>query len=193
MRNHAGTAIPPRIAPLIYCIRGQRVILDGDLAKIYGVETRTLNQAIRRNKNRFPQDFMFSLTETESAELHRLRSQSVILKPGRGQHRKYPPLAFTEHGALMAATVLKSSRAVAMCLYVMRAFVQMREDLVANAAILKRLAEIDNSLLLHDEALRDIYHKLHPLLEPQPLPLKPEIGFHVKEDAVPYRIRKKQR
>ena len=121
----------------------------------------------------------------------RLRSQIVILKAGRGHHRKYLPFAFTEHGALMAATVLNSPQAVKMSLFIIRAFVKMRESLAANAAILKRLAEIDRTLLLHDGALRDIYQKLRPLLEPPPAPPKPEIGFHVKEDAVPYRIKRR--
>jgi len=102
--------------------------------------------------------------------------------------------AFTEHGALMAATVLNSPRAVAMSLYVIRAFVKLREDLAANAAILKRLAEIDNKLLVHDVTLREMLRKLRPLLEPQPPPAappKPEIGFHVKEDSVLYRVSRK--
>src|SRR5438034_11283638 len=93
----------------------------------------------------------------------------------------------------MAATVLNRSRAVAMSLYIIRAFVKMREDLAANAAILKRLAEIDKTLLMHDLALRDIYQKLRPLLEPPPQPPKPEIGFHIKEDGVPYRIKRQSR
>jgi hypothetical protein len=95
--------------------------------------------------------------------------------------------AFTELGALMAANILNSPRAVAMSAYVIRAFVRMREDLVANAASLKRLAEIDKTLLIHDAALREIFEKLHPILAPPPPPPKPEIGFHVKEDPVPYR------
>jgi hypothetical protein len=99
--------------------------------------------------------------------------------------------AFTEHGALMAANILKSPRAVAMSIYVIRAFIKIREQLAANAAILKRLAEIDKMLLVHDVTLRDILQKLRPLLEPPPVPKpKPEIGFHVKEDALPYRTRR---
>jgi len=133
---------------------------------------------------------MFRLTNEEWNEHQALRSQKAILKPGRGQHRKYPPYAFTEHGALMAANILNSPRAVTMSVYVIRAFVKLREELAANAAILKRLAEIDKTLLLHDGALRDIFQKLRPLLEPPPAPPKPEIGFHVKEDSVPYRVRK---
>jgi hypothetical protein len=99
--------------------------------------------------------------------------------------------AFTEHGALMAANVLNSPRAVTMSVYIIRAFVKMREDLAANAAILKRLAEIDKTLLVHDSALRDIYQRLRPLLEPPPAPPKPEIGFHVKEDSLPYRTKRR--
>ena len=105
--------------------------------------------------------------------------------------RRYLPYAFTEHGALMAANILNSPRAVAMSVYVIRAFVKMREDVAANAAILRRLAEIDKTLLVHDVTLREILQKLRPLLEPPPQPLKPEIGFHVKEDAVPYRTRRR--
>ncbi len=184
------TIIPSRdIARLIYPLRDRRVILDADLALLYGVETRALVQAVKRNADRFPEDFLFQLTLEETAAL---RSQIVISKPGRGG-RRYLPYAFTEHGALMAATVLNSPRAVAMSVYVIRAFVKMREDLAANASVLKRLAEIDKALLLHDGALRDIYQKLRPLLEPPPAPPKPEIGFHVKEDALPYRVKKTTR
>ena len=111
---------------------------------------------------------------------------------GRGAHRKYLPYAFTEHGALMAANILNSPRAVAMSVYVIRAFVKMREETAANAAILRRLAEIDKTLLIHDTALREIVQKLRPLLEPPPQPPKPEIGFHIKEDSVPYRIKRRK-
>ncbi len=189
--NHRTETVPlPDIPRLIYSLRDQRVILDSDLARIYGVETRALNQSVRRNQERFPAEFVFQLTAHEASDMLRLRSQTVILKAGRGHHRKYLPFAFTEHGALMAATVLNSPQAVKMSLFIIRAFVRMREDIAANAAILKRLAEIDKNLLLHDGALRDIYQKLRPLLEPPPVPPKPEIGFHVKEDAVPYRIKR---
>ena len=175
------------IAPLILSLRDQRVLLDADLARLYGVETRALNQAVRRNLGRFPADFFFKLTPAEKNEvitncdhLRNLRFAKAL------------PLAFTEHGALMAAMVLSSPRAVAMSVYVIRAFVQMREAQAANAAILKRLAEIDKTLLTHDVALRDIYHKLLPLLRPPPDPPRKEIGFHIKEDAVPYRVRRRR-
>jgi len=190
--NQPPDIIPPAtIALLIRPIRGQRVILDADLAGLYGVPTFRFNEAVKRNLARFPEDFMFRLNKEEWVELQSLRSQNAMLKPGRGQHRKYAPCAFTEHGALMAANILSSPHAVSMSLYVIRAFVKLREDLAANASILRRLAEIDKTLLLHDGALRDIFQKLRPLLEPPPGPPKPQIGFHVKEDAVPYRIKRK--
>jgi len=176
------------IGGLIHRVRDLRVILDSNLAQLYGVSTKRLNEQLRRNLDRFPDDFAFQLTEEEWALL---RSQIATLKTGRGAHRKYLPYAFTEHGALMAANILNSPRAVAMSVYVVRAFVKMREDTAANAAILSRLAEIDKTLLIHDTTLREIVQKLRPLLEPPPQPPKPQIGFHVKEDAVPYRIKRK--
>jgi hypothetical protein len=178
MKSKTAVQRAPDIESLIRTIRGQKVILDADLALIYGVETRVLNQAVKRNKDRFPRDFVFQLTADEVADVLRLRSQFVILKTGRGRHRKYRPFAFSEHGALMAATVLNSPKAVKMSLFIIRAFVRMRENLAANAAILKRLAEIDRTLLTHDVALRDIYLKLHPLLTSPPAPQRPEIGYH---------------
>ncbi len=124
---------------LILTIRNQKVLLDADLATIYGVETRVINQAVKRNADRFPEDFRFQLTREEAAALFDSRSQFVTLK--RGQNIKYQPYAFTEHAAIMAATVLNSPEAVKMSVFVVRAFVQMREQLAANSAILKRLAE----------------------------------------------------
>ncbi len=161
------------ILPLIHTIRGQRVILAADLAKLYGVPTKRINEQIKRNLERFPGDFMFQLTRAES--LVTSRSQSATLK--KGENVKYQPYAFTEHGALMAANVLNSPKAVAMSVFIVRAFVQQREGLATNSAILKRLAEIDKTLLVHDSALRDIYQKLLPLLQPPPDPPKPKIGF----------------
>jgi hypothetical protein len=174
------------IAPLILPLRGQRVILDADLARLYGVETRALNQAMKRNQDRFPADFMFDLAREEI-----LRISQTVTSLRRLKFSKQVR-AFTEHGALMAAMILNSPRAVAMSVYVIRAFIQMREEQAANAAILKRLAEIDKTLLTHDAALRDIYQKLLPLLAPPPDPPRKEIGFHIKEGAVPYRVRKKK-
>jgi len=163
------------ILPLIHTIRGQRVILAADLAKLYGVETKRLNEQVRRNLERFPEDFMFQLTANEVDAHQSLRSQSATLK--QGQHLKYRPYAFAEHGALMVASILNSPNAVAMSIFIVRAFIQQREVLAANEAILKRLADIDKTLLQHNSALRDIYQKLMPLLQPPPDPPKPKIGF----------------
>jgi hypothetical protein len=162
------------ILPLIHTIRGMRVILAADLAKLYGVRTLRLNEAVKRNRVRFPTDFMFQLTRIEA--LDHSRSQIAMLN-SQGANIKHLPYAFTEHGAIMAANVLNSPQAVAMSVFIVRAFVQQREVLAANVAIMKRLAEIDQTLLVHDKALRDIYHKLLPLLQPPPVPPKPKIGF----------------
>jgi hypothetical protein len=163
------------ILPLIQTIREQRVILASDLAKLYGVPTSRLNEQVKRNLDRFPSDFMFQLTRLEALEI--LRSQNAILRQPHGKHQKYSPYAFTEHGAIMAANVLNSPQAVAMGVFIVRAFVQQREVIAANDAILKRLTEIDQTLLVHDKALRDIYQKLLPLLQPPPETPKPRIGF----------------
>jgi ORF6N domain len=173
-------------------IRRQKVVLDSDLAAVYGVTTKRLNEQFRRNRKRFPTDFAFQLGVEEYQFLgsqiatlekgrssgESIRSQIATLKRGRGQHRKYRPWVFTEHGALQAANILRSDRAIAMSVYVIRAFIEQREKLAANAAILKRLAEIDMTLLEHDTALRDIYQKLLPLLAPPPEPPRKQIGFH---------------
>jgi hypothetical protein len=156
----------------ILTIRDQRVLLDTDLAWLYGVETRALNQAVKRNLDRFPEEFAFPLTRDEILRI----SQTVTSL----RHIKFSKRvqAFTEHGALQAANVLNSPKAVQMSLYVIRAFVKMREELAANATILKRLAEIDKSLLVHDSALRDLYQKLLPLLAPPPEKPRRRIGFN---------------
>jgi hypothetical protein len=124
----------------IFKIRRLPVVLDSDLAAIYGVTVKAFNQTVKRNATRFPVDFLIRLTRRE---WNSLRSQIVTLKTGRGAHRKYAPLAFTEHGAIMAAMALNSLRAVAMSVYVVRAFVKTRHELLANAALEKRLAHIE--------------------------------------------------
>ncbi len=176
------------VAPLILSVRGERVILAGDLAILFGVPTRQLNQQVLRNAARFPKDFVFRLTKEEFERLQRcgqlradgraaLRSQNVILK--RGQHAKYPPLAFTEHGAIMAANVLNSREAIAMGVYVVRAFLRFRRQVAENTAILRRLAEIDKTLIEHDAALKILWGRLQPLLAPPPEPPRRRIGFQV--------------
>jgi ORF6N domain len=184
----------------IFTIRDQKVVLDVDLAAVYGVTTKRLNEQFRRNRKRFPGDFAFQLTPDEFESLRSqiatrssptdMPSQLVTASSGgrmwsqiattsRKRRRKtHRPWAFTEHGALQAANILRSDRAIAMSVYVIRAFIEQREKLAANAAILKRLAEIDKTLLEHDTALRDIYRKLLPLLAPPPVPPRRQIGFH---------------
>src|SRR5262245_17677855 len=171
------------LEPLIFEARDQRVILDTDLARIYGVPTGALNQAVKRNVDRFPQDFAFQLTPDE---LKNLKSQFVISRLIRLADQRFAqnhggrrsmPTVFTEHGALMAANVLRSERAVQMSIYVTRVFVRLRERSAANAVLLKRLAEIDKTLLQHDTALRDVYRKLQTLLVPPPETPKRRIGF----------------
>ena len=147
--NQAMAALAPQtLAGRIVVIRGQRVLLDADLAQLYEVETKKFNQQIKRNPTRFPPDFMFRLT---SEEFESLRSQNVTSKRGG---RRYLPLAFTEHGAIMAASVLNSDRAVEMSVYVVRAFVQLRVVLLDYAALERRVAHHDNSLAEVIDAIR---------------------------------------
>ena len=166
---------------LILNLRGQKVLLDADLAAIYGVPTKRLNEQVKRNAARFPEDFVFQLDSTEKADvvancdhLSRLRFSKSL------------PYAFTEHGALMAANVLNSPDAVRMSVHVVRAFIKQRELIAGQAEILKKLAQIDATLLQHDDALRIIWQELQPLLAPPPEPQKPEIGFHVRDKGVKY-------
>ena len=170
---------PAGIETLIIEIRREKVILDADLARIYGVPTKALNQAVKRNRTRFPEDFMFTLTAAEMEGLN--RSQFVT---GSQRHRnpRFAPLAFTEHGAMMAANVLNSDRGVEMGVYVICAFVKMRAELAKNQDLARRLAEIEKTLIGHDTALRDLYNKIRPMLVPGPEPKRREIGFHAKPD-----------
>jgi phage regulator Rha-like protein len=142
--------------PKILTVRRQRVVLDADLAALYGVPTKRLNEAVRRNADRFPDDFCFLLTLEEVANLKSQIASSSLVHGGR---RKLPT-AFTEHGALMAANILRSERAVQMSIYLVRAFMKMRDEIMANAVILKRLAEIDRRLLEHDVVLREVVERL---------------------------------
>jgi len=173
------------IEQVILLVRDQKVILDRDLAVLYGVATGSLNRAVKRNLDRFPADFMIQLTH-EEAEAS--RCQIGILK--RGHNIKYLPYAFTEHGAIMAATVLNSPKAVEMSVFVVRAFIKLREQLLATAELAKRLAEVEKELLTHDSALRDLYQKIRPLLLPPPPPGRKPIGFGVKEARAAYRAKR---
>lgn len=169
---------------LILTMRGQKVILDMDLSRIYGVTTKRLNEQVKRNLERFPTDFMFRLNRTEVGEWN--RSQ---IATGSQKHRdpRFSPYAFTEHGAIMAATVVNSSQAVRMSIFVVRAFVKMREYFGLNQAMGCRLAEIEKHLLAHDIALKDLLGKMRPLLIPPPELPKRKIGFTARETSRGYR------
>ena len=175
--RQASLAPVEHIARSILLLRAHRVILDRDLAAIYGVTTKRLNEQVKRNAKRFPEDFLFQLT-AEEAELS--RSQFATLKSGRGQNIKYRPYAFTEHGAIMAATVLNSPRAVEMSIYVVRAFVKLREILASNKDLARRLdeleARIEKKLTTHDEAIAAMLSAIRQLMNP-PQPKRRGIGF----------------
>jgi ATP-dependent Clp protease ATP-binding subunit ClpA len=175
------------IERLILEVRGQRVILAAELARIYGVETRTLNQAVKRNIEKFPPDFMFQLTRDEATALSRSRSQFVILK--RGSNIKYLPYVFTEHGAIMAANVLNSRVAAQMSIFVVRAFVHLRQMMGTNAKMAKKLAELERRVSGHDEAIRSLVQAIRELMA-TPEPRRRAIGFRVEEGRPAYRARR---
>jgi ORF6N domain len=158
MPKKSEATVATSVASQIRVIRGQRVLLDADLAALYGVTTKVFNQAVRRNVARFPADFLLSLTESD---LISLRSQFVTLKPGRGKHRKYMPLAFTEHGAIMAATILNSPRAIEMSVYVVRAFVKLREVLASHAELARKLETLEKSVASLDANTRRQFEEVY--------------------------------
>lgn len=179
MTKNKDTALVPveRITHSILIVRGQRVLLDSELAALYDVTTKALNQAVKRNAERFPEDFMFRLSRAEAEALN--RSQSVT---GSQKHRdpRFPPFAFTEHGAIMAATILNSPRAVEMSLYVVRAFVKLRELLASNQELARRLDELEaritRQFATHDQAITGILKTIRELMSP-PEPKRRGIGF----------------
>jgi hypothetical protein len=179
-------AVTPRIAT----VRGQRVVIDADLAALYGVPTKCFNEAVKRNLAKFPADFMFALTQDE---WDCLRSQIATLNVGRGRHRKYLPYAFTEHGALMAATVLNSPRAVDVAIYVVRAFVRLREVAATHGDLAQRLDDLESKTEAlaesHDSVSSDtraqvkpVFDALRALMAPPETPKRP-IGFVTPKDA----------
>ncbi len=172
----------PSGAPRIFTIRGKRVILDSDLAALYGVPTKQLNQQVRRNPGRFPEDFCFVLS---SDEWDSSRSQVATLKTTRGSHRKFRPFAFTEHGALMAAGVLNSDRAIEVSIFVVRTFIVMREALVDTQELSKRLDELEHGLESrlagHDHAIAELLATIRALMNP-PAVKRRTIGFVHPDD-----------
>jgi len=180
---------------MIIIIRGQRVILASDLARLYGVQTKVLNQAVKRNRDRFPEDFVFQLTMQEAEAVVHSRSQIVTLK--RGSNIKYLPYAFTEHGALMAANVLNSPSAVEMSVFVVRAFIKMRETLAGNKAMAGKLSELETKLTkrldIHEKAIVHVLGEIKKLATAAPQPSeiqKPRIGFEAKESRAAYGVKK---
>lgn len=164
-----------QIEPLIVTIRGQKVILDNHLAALYDVPVKRLNEQVKRNRERFPDDFMFRLTAGEVAAL---RSQNATLNPGRGQHRKYLPYAFTEHGSIMAANVLNSPRAVELSVFVVRAFLNLRRLALTHKDLADKLAELERRVTGHDDSIRQLVSAIRQLMTP-PSSDKPKrrIGF----------------
>ncbi len=197
------------VKSMIRIIRNQRVILDSDLAKLYGVPAKRLNEAVKRNSKRFPADFMFQLDAQENAALRShiatLENQNpanqgvtsnwsqIATSSSKYRGTTYLPYAFTEHGIIMAASVLNSDRAIEMSVFIARTFVRMREQLMSTVSNAKRLAEIEKTLLTHDAALVDLYEQIHPLLLPPPAPAPKRIGFGVKEKRASYRARQSTR
>ena len=178
------TKITPvqRIEDMIYLIRGQRVMLDSDLAKIYGVKLKRLNEQVGRNPDRFPKDFAFQLALQEFTDM---RSQFATASKRNIRHL---PWVFTEHGAIMLASVLNSPIAVEASVRVVRAFVGMREQLAAHKEFAQKLSELGNRVSGHDEAITNLFEAIRRLVEP-PLPEnRREIGFHVRETAPLYRV-----
>ena len=194
------------VMPQIVTIRGRKVILDADLARIYGVATKVLNQAVKRNADKFPNDFMFRLTAQEVRKMwsqsvttsgDSMRSQSVTAYQKRNV--RFPPLAFTEHGAIMAATVLNSPRAVQMSVFVVRAFVRMRAAFTDSRDLARKLASLEREvkarLDTHDSAIVDVLRRIMDIIDPPELPEQPrrkQIGFTLKEKRAKYKITKKR-
>ena len=177
MATEPASAAQP-IEEFILSIRGQRVMLDSDLAALYGVTTGQLNQALKRNAKRFPADFAFRL---EQQEFTSLISQSVISKIGRGGRTKMP-WVFTEHGVVMLASVLSSSLAIAASVKIVRAFMLMREQLALHSVLAGKLAQIEQRLAGHDSEIADVFEALRGLLA-EPAKPRREIGFHVRDEA----------
>jgi hypothetical protein len=186
-----------RIEERIYMVRGQRVMLDADVARVYGVSTKRLNEQVKRNSERFPDDFAFRLT-AEEATILRSQIATSSVNANRSQFvtgsyggRRYLPYVFTEHGAIMAATVLNSPRAVAMSVYVVRAFVRLRQTLSLHKDLAHQLAELEHKIEGHDESIRTLFEAIRQLMMP-PEPPRKQIGFHVEEGKAKYAVNRKR-
>jgi hypothetical protein len=170
----------------ILLIRGQRVMLDADLSGLYGTTTKRLNEQVKRNRGRFPEDFMFQLTKKEKAEVVAICDHLAKLK-----FSPVLPNAFTEHGAIMVASVLNTKRAIQVSVFVVRAFVKLREMLSTHKELAHKLAMLERKLQNHDESIRSLVVAIRQLMAPpEPEPPKKQIGFLVEEPHVPYKSSK---
>jgi len=176
-----------RIAHLIFIFRKQKVMPDSDLATLYGVSTGHLNRAVKRNPDRFSSDFMFQLS---LEEVDFLKCQFGISKPGRGGRRRSRPFVFTEQGVAMLSSVLQSERAVKINIAIMRAFVKLREMAETNREVVRKFSELEPRVGKHDEETAAIMEAIRQLMTPPEKPRR-EIGFHVREKATRYRVRKR--
>jgi len=176
--NKAAIVLTKRVGSKILVLRNQKVILDADLAELYGVPVKRLNEQIKRNPQRFPPDFLFTLTRAEYKNLRSQFATSSFVHGGR----RYLPHAFTEHGAIMAATVLNSKRAIEMSVFVVRAFVQLRRDLVFNQHVMNKLSELEARLDMHDADLQQLMEAIHELMAPLPANDR-RIGFEAPNDS----------
>jgi hypothetical protein len=181
MSPKADFVLSDRIEKSILLIRGHKVMIDSDLAELYGVETRVLTQAVKRNLSRFPSDFMFQLSEQEAQDL---RSQTVISKRLRGG-RRYLPYVFTEQGVAMLSSVLNSNRAVEINIEIMRAFVRLRQFVISHKDLARKLDALERKFESHDMHIRSLFEAIRQLMSPAP-PKKRKIGFLVEEKAADY-------
>jgi uncharacterized membrane-anchored protein YjiN (DUF445 family) len=188
MNDKPSLTQPEQIQQVILFIRGQRVMLDRDLAALYGVETKNLNKAVRRNSDRVPADFMFQLTVDEAHVCAASRFQSGTLK--RGQNIKYLPRVFTQEGIAMLSSVLRSHRAVQVNITIMRVFVRLRETLALHKELAHKLAELERKIEGYDGSIRTLFEAIRELAA-QPVKPRREIGFHVKEASAPYRVKRR--
>jgi hypothetical protein len=176
MKNHISLIPERQIERSILMIRGQKVIMDYDLAILYGVETRRLNEQVKRNSNRFPEDFMFRLF---AAEFENLKSHFATSSGGWGGRRSFP-YAFTEHGAIMAASVLNTTKAIEVSVYVVRAFVRIREYLATHKQLAHKLVDLERKIGTHDQAIQSLMDAIHRLMM-APVQQKRRIGFHAEK------------
>ncbi|MDD4872750.1 MAG: ORF6N domain-containing protein [Kiritimatiellae bacterium] len=174
-----------QVQSTIFLLRGQRVMLDADLAVLYGVETKALKRAVNRNRDRFPSDFMFVLTPQEFTNL---RCQ-IGTSSERHGGRRHLPYAFTEQGVAMLSSVLRSNRAIHVNIAIMRAFVQLREVLNTSKTLALKLKELEDKISSHDESIRTLFEAIRELMMPSETSRK-QIGFHVKESRARYGTRK---